>query len=56
MQSILQLALSRFATNKFLNNFQLVFTAGFKSAGIMENITGMVRENEFVLDVMHATL
>jgi hypothetical protein len=38
------------------DNFQLVFTAGFKSTGVVENITGVVRENEFVLDVMHATL
>jgi hypothetical protein len=39
-----------------LDNFQLVFTTGFKSAGVVENVTGVVRENEFVLDVMHATL
>ncbi len=56
MQPILQLALSRFATNKFLNNFQLVFTAGFKSAGVVENITGVVDENEFIVNVMQTTL
>jgi hypothetical protein len=56
MQSILQSALARFATYKFLNDLQFVFTAGFESAGIVENITVVVSEDEFVLDVMHATL
>jgi hypothetical protein len=50
------LTLSGFATDKLLNNFQLVFSAGFKSAGVVKNITGVVSENEFVVDVMHATL
>jgi hypothetical protein len=50
------LALARLATNKFLNSLQLVFTARFKSAGVVEKITVVVRENEFVLDVMRATL
>jgi hypothetical protein len=56
VQSILQLALSRFTTNKFFNNFQLLCIAGFKSAGVVEKITSVVCENEFVLDVMLATL
>jgi hypothetical protein len=56
VQSVLQLALSRFVTNELLNNLQLVFTARFKSAGVVEDITVVVGENEFVVDVMHATL
>jgi hypothetical protein len=53
---VLQSALSRFATDKILNNLQLVFTTGLKSPGIMEDITVVVREYKFILDVMHATL
>jgi hypothetical protein len=39
-----------------LNNLQLFFTAGFESAGVVENISVVVSEDEFVLDVMPATL
>jgi hypothetical protein len=56
VQPILQSTLSGFATDKLLNNFQLVFTAGFKSAGVVENITGVVDKNEFIVNVMQTTL
>jgi hypothetical protein len=39
-----------------LHNPELIFTAGLKSAGVVENITVMVREDKFVFDVMFATL
>jgi hypothetical protein len=39
-----------------LNDPQLVYTAGLKSSGIMEDTAVVVREDEFILDVMHATL
>jgi hypothetical protein len=56
MQSILQSALSRFATDKILNNLQLIATASFKSTAVVENITVVFREDEFVLYVMQARL
>jgi len=56
VQSILQSALSRFATDKVLKNPQLFLTASFKSTAVVENITVVLRENEFVLYVMQATL
>jgi hypothetical protein len=39
-----------------LNNLQLAFTTSLKSAGVVENVAIMVRKDEFVLDVMLATL
>jgi hypothetical protein len=39
-----------------LYNPSLIFITGLKSAGVVENITLMVREDEFVLDVMFAML
>jgi hypothetical protein len=42
--------------NKILHDLQFIFTAGFKSAGLVENITVILCEYEFVLDVMQATL
>ena len=56
VQSILQSALSRFATDKILDDLQLFFTASFESARVVEKITVVIREGEFVLDVVHATL
>jgi hypothetical protein len=56
MYSIRRSTLSRFATDKILNNLQLIFTTGLKSAGVVEDITIVVSEDEFVFDVMHATL
>ena len=56
MQSILQLALSRLTTDKVLHDLELVFPTSFKSTGVVENITAMAWKNQFVLDVMAATL
>jgi hypothetical protein len=39
-----------------LYDLQLRFIASFKPTGVMENITGMARETQFVLDAMLATL
>ncbi len=56
MQSILESALLRLTTDEILDNLQLILTATLKSTGIVENITLMCRENEFVLDAMHTAL
>jgi len=42
--------------DKILHNLQLHYIATFKSAGVVENVTGMAREAQLVLDVMLATL
>jgi hypothetical protein len=39
-----------------LHDLQLFFTAGLESTGVMENISLMIREDDFVLDVVQATL
>ena len=56
MQPILQLPLSRLASDKFLDSPQLVLTARLKSAGVVENISLMVCEDEFILNIVLATL
>jgi len=56
MQSIRQLVLPQLTTDEILDDLHLILTATLKSAGIVENITLMFRENEFVLDAMHAAL
>ena len=56
MQSILQSVLLRLAFDKLLYNLQLAFTARLKSAGVMENVAIMVRKDEFVVNVVLATL
>ncbi len=42
--------------DEILDDLQLILTATLKSAGIMKNITLMFRENELILDAMHAAL
>jgi hypothetical protein len=45
--------------NKLLHNPCFIFEAGLKSAGVVENIlvmVGMVRKDQFVFDIMFATL
>jgi hypothetical protein len=42
--------------DEFLRGFQLIFTTSLESAGVVENITIMVFKNDFVLDIMEATL
>jgi hypothetical protein len=56
MQPIPQSLLSRLASDKSLDSLQLVFTASLKSAGVMENISFVIREDEFILNVVMATL
>jgi len=56
MQSIRQSLLLRLTTDEILDDLHLILTATLKSAGIVENITLMWRESEFVLDAMHAAL
>jgi|SRR6266850_2155626 len=56
MQSILQSLLPRLTKYKFANNLQLVFASILKPAGVMENVTVVVGEDEFVLDVIQAML
>ena len=56
MQSIFQPPLLRLATYKILHNPQLFLTARLESAGVVENITFMICEDEFVLDVVFTTL
>jgi hypothetical protein len=42
--------------DKLLYNLQLVFSPSLKSTGVVENITVMLAEYEFVLNVMRAAL
>jgi hypothetical protein len=56
MQPIDQSLLLRLASDKSLDGFQLVCTACLKSARVVENVSTVVRECEFILDVMKATL
>ena len=56
MQPIPQSPLPRLPNDKFLDGAQLVCTACFKSTGVMENVSIVVREGEFILDVVKATL
>ena len=56
MQPVLQLFLSRLPSDKFLYSIQFFFTARLKSAGVVENIACMVREDEFVIDIVGSTL
>jgi len=56
VQSIFQSYLLRLASDKFLYGLQLVFTARLKSAGVVENVAIVVREDEFIFNLMTATL
>jgi len=56
MQSLIQSALLRPATDKVLHDLHLHFFSGFKPTGVVENITGVICESEFVLDIMFASL
>jgi len=56
MQPIPQSLLLRLASDKFLDGRQLVCAACLKSARVMENVSIMVREGEFIVDVVKATL
>ena len=39
-----------------MDNLELVYTAPLESGRVMENVTVMAWEGEFVLDIMRATL
>ena len=52
MQSTIQLLLLGLAMDKLLHNLQLVFSTSLKSVRAVENITSMVLEDQFVVDVM----
>ena len=56
MQLIPQSLLLRLASDKFLDDFQLVCTACLKPARVVENVSTVLREGEFILDVVNATL
>ena len=56
MQSIAQSLFPHLASDKFLDRLQLVFTSRFKSAGVVENISIVVREDQFILNIVIATL
>ena len=56
MQPIPQLLLPRLASDKFLDNLQLVFTTCLESPGVVENVSIVVREDEFILYVVMTTL
>jgi hypothetical protein len=56
VQSLRQLLLLRSTTDKILHNLQLRFIPSFKSSGVVENITIVIFEGDFVLDVVQATL
>ena len=42
--------------DKFLGNLQLVCTACLKSTGVVENVSKVIREDEFILNIVKATL
>ena len=56
MQPIPQSLLPHLANDKFLDGLQLVCAACLKSTGVMENISIVVREGEFIVDIVKATL
>lgn len=51
MHSILHSLLLRLSPDEILHDLQLFLAALFKSAEVMENISIMTREDEFVVDV-----
>ena len=56
VQSLHQLVHLRPTTNKILHNLQLRFITSLESAGVVENITIVLWENNLVLNVVQATL
>jgi hypothetical protein len=56
MQSHFQFPLPRLSTDKLLHSLQLVFAASLEATRVVENIAFMIRKDDFVLDVMLATL
>ena len=56
MQPISQSLLPRLASDKFSDSPKLDLAAWLKSAGVVENVSIMLREDEFILNVVAATL
>ncbi len=56
MQSILKFISLCSIMHKFLNNLELFIIPSFKSTGIMEYVAFMAGENEFISDIVLATL
>ncbi len=56
MQSGLQSVCTRLVSNEFLQDVYFLCRTALDAAGIMKNISRMVREHEFVVDIVLATL
>jgi len=56
VQPIFQSLLARLSLDEFLHDLQLRLTTRLESAGVVENIAIMSFENDFVIDMMEATL
>jgi hypothetical protein len=56
MDSVSQLPSPRSLSNKLLHDLQFLVATGFESAGIVKNVTAMIGEDKFILDVVLATL
>ena len=56
MQSGLQLGFTRLASNEFLQDVYFLRSTALDASGIMKNISCMVREHKFVIDIVLATL
>ena len=56
MQPILQSLRPRLASDKPLDSLQFFVTARLKSAGVVENISIVIRKYEFILNIVMATL
>jgi len=56
MQPVIQSFLGRLLVDKLSYRLQFVFTAALESARIVENIAIMVLEDEFVANIMLASL
>jgi hypothetical protein len=52
MQSILQSLPPRLTVDEFSNNLSFDFATRLKAAGVVENVTVAVRDDDFVVDVM----
>jgi hypothetical protein len=56
MQSVSQSPFSTLASNEFLQNFKFLCATRFDSARIVKNVTQMIGEHKFVVDVVLASL
>ncbi|SRR6266404_6404707 len=56
MQSGLQSACTSLALNEFFQNDYFLCPTALDASGIMKNISRMVREHKFIIDIVLATL